>query len=158
MILNALAGQPLPIYGDGKQVRDWLYVEDHCAAIGLVLRRGRVGESYNVGGNCQPTHLEIVDILCDILDELQPASPFIPHSKLKELVADRPGHDRRYAMNTAKISRELGWQPAHDLRSGLLKTVRWYLEHPAWVEIIRKQKDYQVWLEKNYTGRVEGQK
>ena len=158
MILNALAGQPLPIYGDGKQVRDWLYVEDHCAAIGLVLRRGRVGESYNVGGNCQPTNLEIVDILCDILDELQPASPFIPHSKLKELVADRPGHDRRYAMNTAKISRELGWQPAHDLRSGLLKTVRWYLEHPAWVEIIRKQKDYQVWLEKNYTGRVEGQK
>jgi dTDP-glucose 4,6-dehydratase len=158
MILNALAGQPLPMYGDGKQVRDWLYVGDHCAAIGLVLRRGRVGESYNVGGNCQPTNLEIVDILCDILDELQPASPFIPHSKLKELVADRPGHDRRYAMNTAKISRELGWQPAHDLRSGLLKTVRWYLEHPAWVEIIRKQKDYQVWLEKNYTGRVEGQK
>jgi len=158
MILNALAGQPLPMYGDGKQVRDWLYVGDHCAAIGLVLRRGRVGESYNVGGNCQPTNLEIVDILCDILDELQPASPFIPHSKLKQFVADRPGHDRRYAMNTAKISRELGWQPAHDLRSGLLKTVRWYLEHPAWVEIIRKQKDYQVWLEKNYTGRVEGQK
>lgn len=158
MILNALAGQPLPIYGDGKQIRDWLYVEDHCQAIDLVLRRGRVGESYNVGGNCQPTNLEIVDILCDILDELQPASPFTPHSKLKQFVADRPGHDRRYAMNTARISRELGWQPAHDLRSGLLKTVRWYLDHPGWVETIRSQKDYQLWLEKNYTGRVEGQK
>jgi dTDP-glucose 4,6-dehydratase len=158
MILNALAGQLLPIYGDGKQIRDWLYVEDHCAAIDLVLHRGRVGESYNVGGNCQPTNLEIVDTLCDILDELQPASPFTPHAKLKKLVADRPGHDRRYAMNTAKISRELGWQPAHDLRGGLLKTVRWYLQHPGWVEAIRRQKDYQLWLEKNYTGRVEGKK
>jgi dTDP-glucose 4,6-dehydratase len=158
MILNALAGQSLPIYGDGKQVRDWLYVEDHCAAIGLVLRHGRVGESYNVGGNCQPTNLEIVDLLCDILDELQPASPFAPHAGLKKFVADRPGHDRRYAMNTAKISRELGWQPAHDLRAGLLKTVRWYLEHPGWVETIRRQKEYQLWLETNYTGRVEGRK
>jgi dTDP-glucose 4,6-dehydratase len=158
MILNALAGQPLPIYGDGNQIRDWLYVEDHCQAIDLVLRHARVGESYNLGGNCQPTNLEIVDILCDILDELQPASPFIPHSKLKQFVADRPGHDRRYAINTAKISRELGWQPAHDLHAGLLKTVRWYLEHPGWVETIRKQKDYQLWLDKNYTGRVEGQK
>jgi dTDP-glucose 4,6-dehydratase len=156
MILNALAGQPLPIYGDGKQVRDWLYVEDHCQAIDLVLRHGRVGESYNVGGNCQPTNLEIVDLLCDILDELQPASPFVPPSKLKQFVPDRPGHDRRYAMDTTRISRELGWQPVHDLRSGLLKTVRWYLEHPAWVEAIRKQKDYQLWLDKNYTGRVEG--
>jgi dTDP-glucose 4,6-dehydratase len=158
MILNALAGQPLPIYGDGNQIRDWVYVEDHCEAIGLVLRHGRVGESYNVGGNCQPTNLEIVDILCDILDELQPASPFAPHAGLKKFVADRPGHDRRYAMNTAKIGRELGWQPAHDLRAGLLKTVRWYLEHPGWVETIRRQKEYQLWLETNYTGRVEGRK
>ena len=158
MILNALEGLPLPIYGDGRQIRDWLYVEDHCEAIALVLRRGRVGESYNVGGSCQPTNLEIVDILCDILDEFQPNSPFIPHSKLKKLVVDRPGHDRRYAMDTDKINRELGWQPAHDLRAGLLKTVRWYLEHPDWVETIRKQKDYQLWLEKNYTERVEGKK
>ena len=158
MIVNALDGKPLPIYGDGQQIRDWVYVEDHCEAIGLVLRRGRVGESYNVGGNCQLTNLEIVDALCDILDELQPASPFNPHSKLKQYVPDRPGHDRRYAMNTAKISRELGWQPAHDLRTGLLKTVRWYLDHPAWVETIRRQKDYQAWLQQNYDGRQEGLK
>jgi dTDP-glucose 4,6-dehydratase len=158
MIVNALDGKPLPIYGDGQQIRDWVYVEDHCEAIGLVLRRGRVGESYNVGGNCQLTNLEIVDALCDILDELQPASPFNPHSKLKQYVADRPGHDRRYAMNTAKISRELGWKPAHDLRTGLLKTVRWYLDHPGWVDTIRRQKDYQAWLKQNYDGRQEGLK
>ena len=158
MIVNALDGKPLPIYGDGQQIRDWVYVEDHCEAIGLVLRRGRVGESYNVGGNCQLTNLEIVDALCDILDELQPASPFNPHSKLKQYVADRPGHDRRYAMNTAKINRDLGWQPVHDLRTGLMKTVRWYLEHPGWVETIRRQKDYQAWLQQNYDGRQEGLK
>ena len=158
MILNALAGKPLPIYGDGGQIRDWLYVEDHCEAIGLVLRHGRIGESYNVGGNCQPTNLEIVDTLCEILDELIPGSPFKPHASLKRNVSDRPGHDRRYAMNIEKISRELGWKPRHALREGLLKTVSWYIENAGWVETIRKQKDYQLWLGKNYSERVEGRK
>ena len=158
IILNALEGKSLPIYGDGKQIRDWLYVEDHCEAIWLVLRHGRSGESYNIGGNCQPTNLEIVNALCDILDELKPGSPFKPHAGLKKYVTDRPGHDRRYAMNIEKIRLELGWKPSHDLREGLLKTVRWYLEHANWIETIRKQKEYQVWLEKNYTEREEGRR
>ena len=158
MILNALEGKPLPIYGDGKQIRDWLYVEDHCEAIWLVLQHGRTGESYNIGGNNQPTNLEIVDTLCDILDELKPGSPFRPHARLKKYVTDRPGHDRRYAMNIEKIRLELGWKPSHDLREGLLKTVHWYLEHAAWIEAIRKQKEYQFWLQKNYTEREEGRK
>jgi len=158
MILNALEGKPLPIYGDGQQVRDWLYVEDHCEAIWLVLRHGRPGESYNIGGNCQPTNVEIVNALCNILDELQPSSPFTPHARLKKYVTDRPGHDQRYAMNIEKISLELGWKPGHALLAGLLKTVRWYLEHAEWIETIRKQEEYQAWLAKNYTDRVEGRK
>jgi len=156
MILNALEGKSLPIYGDGKQIRDWLYVEDHCEAIWRVLEHGQIGESYNVGGNNQPTNLEIIDSICEILDELQPGSPYQPHIGLKKPVADRPGHDRRYAMNTDKIELELGWQPKHGLREGLLKTVHWYLEHDDWIQAIRIQKEYQSWLEKNYTERVEG--
>ena len=158
MIMNALEGKLLPIYGDGKQIRDWLYVEDHCDAIWQVLEHGKIGESYNVGGNNQPTNLEIVDAICEILDELQPRSPFQPHADLKTPVADRPGHDRRYAMNINKIARELGWQPKHALQAGLLKTVRWYLEHDDWIQAIRKQKEYQSWLDKNYTEREEGRK
>jgi dTDP-glucose 4,6-dehydratase len=156
MILNALDGKNLPIYGDGKQIRDWLYVEDHCEAIWQVLQYGRIGESYNIGGGNQPANLEIVDTICEILDELKPASPYRPHAALKRSVADRPGHDRRYAMNINKMKLELGWTPVHGLRDGLLKTVRWYLEHGAWVEAIRKQVDYQVWLDKNYAERTEG--
>jgi len=158
MILNALEGIPLPIYGDGLQIRDWLFVEDHCEAIALVLRHGRNGESYNIGGNCQPTNLEIVNALCDILDELQPGSPLTPHAKLKKYVTDRPGHDRRYAMNIQKIQRELGWKPRHDLHEGLLITVRWYLENEGWVNTIRKQKGYQAWLDENYARRGEERK
>jgi dTDP-glucose 4,6-dehydratase len=157
MILNALQGKTLPIYGDGKQIRDWLYVEDHCEAIWKVLQFGRNGESYNIGGNNQPTNLEIVDAICDILDELQPGSPYRPHANLKKSVGDRPGHDRRYAMNIDKINRELGWQPNHDLHSGLIKTVHWYLEHGPWIEAIHKQKEYLAWIDKNYTGRKEDQ-
>jgi dTDP-glucose 4,6-dehydratase len=156
MILNALEGKPLPIYGDGKQIRDWLYVEDHCVALWKVLRYGRLGESYNIGGNNQPTNLEIVDTICEILDEMEPASPFRPHAGLKEFVPDRPGHDRRYAMNINKIGVELGWKPKNDLKEGLLKTVHWYLEHSEWIQAIREKKDYQSWLDKNYTGRVAG--
>ena len=154
MILNALEGKPLPIYGDGKQIRDWLYVEDHCDAIWQVLQRGQIGESYNIGGNNQPTNLEIIDTICDILDELKPASSYRPHAGLKKFVADRPGHDRRYAMNINKIGTELGWQPKCTLKEGLLKTVNWYLEHGEWIQTVRKQKEYQSWLDKNYTDRA----
>jgi dTDP-glucose 4,6-dehydratase len=155
MIMNALGGKSLPIYGDGKQIRDWLYVEDHCEAIWQVLQNGKTGESYNVGGNNQPTNLEIVDALCGILDELIPGSPHLPHTGLKKLVADRPGHDRRYAMNISKIRRELGWEPRHALKEGLQKTVHWYLEHGNWVEAISTQKEYRSWLDKNYSRRSE---
>jgi dTDP-glucose 4,6-dehydratase len=158
MILNAMEGKPLPVYGDGKQIRDWLYVEDHCGAIWQVLQHGRIGDSYNLGGNNQPTNLEIVDTICEILDELRPLSPHRPHANLKKYVTDRPGHDRRYAMNIHKIGLELGWQPEHGLKEGLLQTVRWYLEHGDWVEAIRKQEEYQAWLGKNYAERVERKK
>lgn len=153
MILNALQGKPLPIYGDGRQIRDWLYVEDHCEAILTVLKRGQPGESYNVGGDNQPTNLTVVDTICDILDECVPASSHVPHASLKQHVTDRPGHDRRYDINIAKIQRELDWQPRQSLASGLLKTVEWYLNHPEWVEAIHTQQDYQSWLNKNYTQR-----
>jgi dTDP-glucose 4,6-dehydratase len=153
MILNALQGKPLPIYGDGKQIRDWLYVEDHCEAILTVLRRGQPGESYNVGGDNQPTNLTVVNTICEILDECQPASPYAPHARLMQHVAARPGHDRRYDINIAKIHRQLGWQPRQSLASGLMKTVEWYLNHPEWIEAIHKQQDYQSWLNKNYTQR-----
>lgn len=155
MIMNALEGKPLPVYGDGKQIRDWLYVEDHCEAIWHVLQNGQTGESYNVGGNNQPTNLEIVDAICAILDELQPRPGGDSYSTLKQFVTDRPGHDRRYAMNIDKISARLGWQPRYNLQDGLLKTIRWYLENEDWIKAVRKQKEYQSWLDQNYTQRQE---
>lgn len=155
MILNALTGQPLPIYGDGQQIRDWLYVEDHCEGIWRVVRHGAPGETYNIGGNNQPANLTVVKTICDILDELQPESPYVPHASLIQHVTDRPGHDRRYAMNIEKIQNELGWQPRQSLTSGLLKTVQWYLQHPDWIESIRQQQAYQGWLAQNYQNRGE---
>jgi dTDP-glucose 4,6-dehydratase len=155
MILNALEGKPMPVYGDGRQIRDWLYVEDHCEAIWQVLQRGETGASYNVGGNNQPTNLQIVDAICDILDEIIPGSPHRPHAHLKQFVPDRPGHDRRYAMDIQKINAQLGWQPKYTLQEGLLDTVRWYLEHQDWIKAIRKQKEYLAWLDQNYTQRGE---
>ena len=149
MILNALQGKPLPIYGDGLNVRDWLYVADHCEALRLVLAQGRVGETYNIGGNCEKTNLEVVKILCAILDELFPGSPHRPHERLITFVKDRPGHDRRYAINAGKISRELGWQPRESFESGLTKTVRWYVDHPEWVASVQSG-DYREWLELHY--------
>ena len=149
MILNALEGEALPIYGDGQQIRDWLYVEDHCHAIWTVLHSGIPGETYNIGGGNQPTNLKIVKTLCDILDEFKPDSPHTPHRNLITYVQDRPGHDRRYAMDITKASQELGWYPRQTLDSGLLSTVRWYLDNPHWIESIRKQADYQGWLEAN---------
>jgi dTDP-glucose 4,6-dehydratase len=146
MILNAVDGRPLPIYGDGGNVRDWLHVEDHCAGLLLVLRKGRVGEKYNIGGDNERTNLEIVDRLCDALDELRPirSNPAIAdmpgvssYRALKTLVPDRPGHDRRYAIDAAKIRRELGWRPQHVVEDGLFHTVRWYLEHRDWCEQVQ---------------------
>jgi dTDP-glucose 4,6-dehydratase len=153
MILNALEGRSLPIYGDGQQIRDWLYVGDHCRAILTVLQDGAAGETYNVGGDNQPANLTVVQTLCDILDERRPDSPYAPHASLIQYVPDRPGHDRRYAMDISKINSELSWQPVQSLESGLLHTVEWYLAHPEWVEAIRKQTDYQRWLERNYAER-----
>jgi dTDP-glucose 4,6-dehydratase len=153
MILNAMDGKPLPIYGDGRQIRDWLYVEDHCEAIWMVLRKGRAGQTYNIGGGSQPTNLDVVQHLCGALDELLPASPSVPHSSLMRFVPDRPGHDRRYAIDITKIKTQLGWQPKQSLGRGLHKTVQWYLSHPDWVAAIRQQHDYQQWLEHNYDKR-----
>lgn len=132
MINNALAGKPLPVYGNGENIRDWLYVDDHVEALQLVLERGAVGESYNIGGFNEHTNLDVVHRLCDTLDELLPESPFKPHRQLIEFVTDRPGHDQRYAIDASKINQELGWQPRETFDSGLRKTVRWYLENQIW--------------------------
>jgi len=153
MILNALDGRPLPVYGDGGQIRDWLYVEDHCEAIWAVLQRGQPGETYNVGGGNQPTNLTVIQTLCEILDGRLPGSPHAPHERLVQYVTDRPGHDRRYAMDITRIRRELGWQPRQTLASGLLMTVEWYLGHPEWIDAIRSQHDFQGWLKRNYVER-----
>jgi dTDP-glucose 4,6-dehydratase len=153
MILNALAGRSLPIYGDGRQVRDWLYVEDHCEAIWQVVRRGRVGETYNVGGGNQPQNIEVIKEICGIMDTLVPDSGHAPHEKSRCFISDRPGHDRRYAMNIEKIGRELGWRPKETLHSGLKKTVQWYLDNPNWLKTIAGRPEYQAWLQKNYLAR-----
>ena len=137
MILNAIEGKQLPIYGRGANVRDWLYVGDHAAALWAVVRHGRVGESYNIGGGEERSNLDLVRALCAILDEELPQSPHRPHERLISFVADRPGHDLRYAMDDAKIRRELGWRPAESLSSGLRRTVRWYLDNRQWWEPIR---------------------
>ena len=206
MVLNALEGKPLPVYGDGLQIRDWLYVDDHCEAIWQILLRGQPGETYNIGGDNQPSNLEIVRTICDLIAELRPLTSDLrpqttdsghrtqdssspnsdlptpipssvrplpstlnsqpsavslqsPISNLRSpsslitFVPDRPGHDRRYAMDISKIKRELGWQPRHTLAAGLRQTVQWYLDHPEWIAAIRSQGGYQTWVEKNYGER-----
>lgn len=153
IIFNALQGKPLPIYGDGQQVRDWLYVEDHCTAIHTVLQSGRLGETYLVGGRNQPPNVEIVRLICAILDEHFPDSPHTPHAGLMQFVADRPGHDRRYDVSTAKIEQELGWQPLHDLEQGLRRTVNWYLQNGEWIQTVTGKDSYAQWMDQNYTHR-----
>jgi dTDP-glucose 4,6-dehydratase len=155
MILNALDGRPLPIYGDGQQIRDWLFVEDHCRALKLVLKKGRIGETYNIGGDNQPSNLEIVETLCELLDDLEEGSPNKPHRDLIIFVKDRPGHDRRYAMDIHKIQHDLGWEPAMSLKDGLQTTVEWYLEQSDWVQAILKEKEYMAWIETNYIKRED---
>jgi dTDP-glucose 4,6-dehydratase len=151
MILNALERKPLPVYGDGAHVRDWLYVEDHCSAIRAVLERGQIGETYNIGGNSERTNIEVVRTICDLVDEMAPGSG--SRRDLITFVQDRPGHDRRYAIDASKIAREIGWSPAERFETGLRKTVRWYLEHRDWIESVRSGA-YLEWIERNYAERL----
>ena len=152
IILNALEGKPLPIYGDGLNVRDWLFVGDHCTAIRLALRKGRPGETYNIGGNNERANIDVVRTICRILDGLRPAGNRKPYESLIQFVADRPGHDRRYAIDASKSSAELGWKPAETFESGIHKTVRWYLDNPGWVQGVLSG-EYRNWMEKNYQSR-----
>ena len=146
-IVNALSGKPLPIYGDGQQVRDWLFVKDHCTALVKVLEFGRIGETYNIGGWNEKANIEIVNTICNILDELHPASDGHSYKEQIIFVADRPGHDRRYAINAQKIESELNWKPKETFDSGILKTIKWYLDNPVWIQ--RTQSgDYRKWLNK----------
>jgi dTDP-glucose 4,6-dehydratase len=152
MIVNALAGKPLPVYGDGMQVRDWLYVKDHCSAIREVLARGTPGETYNVGGWNEKPNIEIVQTICALLDEMRPDSAG-SYARLISYVADRPGHDRRYAIDARKLERELGWKPAETFETGIRKTVRWYLDHPDWVAHVQSGA-YRDWVATNYGDRA----
>jgi len=152
MIVNALAGKPLPVYGDGQQIRDWLYVKDHAGAIREVLARGRTGETYNIGGWNEKPNIEIVQTICALLDEMRP-DPAGSYSRLITYVTDRPGHDRRYAIDARKIERELGWKPAETFDTGIRKTVRWYLDHPDWVARVQSGA-YRDWVQTNYAART----
>jgi dTDP-glucose 4,6-dehydratase len=147
LINNARLQKPLPIYGDGKNVRDWLYVQDHCRALQLLLEQGRVGESYNIGGGHQATNIEIAEHICAIFDEIQPAAA--PHRRLIHFVADRPGHDRRYAIDASKIMRELGWRPVESFSTGIRKTVEWYLQHTDWIDNVTSGA-YREWMKLHY--------
>jgi dTDP-glucose 4,6-dehydratase len=153
MILNALEGKPLPVYGDGLNVRDWLFVGDHCSAIREVLAHGRLGETYNVGGNSERKNIDVVTTICDLIDEMRPSAAIGPRRNLLTYVTDRPGHDRRYAIDARKITNELGWKPAERFESGIRRTVAWYLDHLAWVEDVRTGA-YLQWIEKNYSERL----
>jgi dTDP-glucose 4,6-dehydratase len=150
LIVNSLAGKPLPVYGDGQQIRDWLYVKDHCSAIRRVLEAGRLGETYNVGGWNEKANIDIVHTVCALLDELRPRTDGKPYKDQITFVTDRPGHDRRYAIDARKLERELGWTPAETFESGIRKTVQWYLDHPDWVAHVQSGA-YRDWVQKQYT-------
>jgi dTDP-glucose 4,6-dehydratase len=150
MILNAHHGTQLPVYGDGKNVRDWVYVGDHCEAVRAVLAGGRVGETYNIGGNNQKPNVDVVETICSLMDELSPNDPVVPHRQLITFVQDRPGHDRRYAIDTTKIEQELGWKPRESFETGLRKTVRWYLDHMKWVTEVTSGA-YRQWIATQYS-------
>jgi dTDP-glucose 4,6-dehydratase len=149
MILNAVQGNPLPVYGDGKNVRDWLFVADHCRAVEAVLDFGVIGQTYNIGGRNQKQNIEVVETICSLLDELRPNDPVVPHSSLVTFVKDRPGHDRRYAVDARKIERELGWKPHETFESGLRKTIAWYLANEAWVQSVTSGA-YRQWVAAQY--------
>ena len=153
MILNALEGKRLPVYGDGGNVRDWLFVTDHCSAISAVLDRGRIGETYNIGGNSERKNLEVVRAICDLVDEMRPEGALGPRRRLITFVTDRLGHDRRYAIDASKIGNELGWRPAKTFEGGLRRTVAWYLENSFWVDGVRTGA-YRDWIRRNYQERI----
>lgn len=153
MVVNALAGKSLPVYGDGQQIRDWLYVTDHCSAIRCVLTKGRLGEVYNIGGWNEKANLDIVHIVCALLDELRPRADSKSYREQITFVTDRPGHDRRYAIDARKIERELGWKPLETFETGIRKTIQWYLDNQGWVNNVQSG-NYRQWVEKNYTART----
>jgi dTDP-glucose 4,6-dehydratase len=148
-ILHAIQGKPIPVYGDGQNVRDWLYVEDHCDAIRTVLTKGKTGQTYNIGGRNEKKNLDVVNLICSILDELRPNDATVPHAKLITYVTDRPGHDRRYAINASKIENELGWRPRETFETGLRKTIEWYLAHESWIHDVTSGS-YRHWIAKQY--------
>jgi dTDP-glucose 4,6-dehydratase len=150
VILHAITGKPIPVYGDGQNVRDWLYVTDHCEAIRTVLAKGRTGETYNIGGQNELKNLDVVHTVCSTLDELRPNDPVVPHQNLIQFVTDRPGHDRRYAMDTGKIESELGWKPRETFATGIRKTVQWYLDNETWVQGVTSGS-YRQWMAKQYS-------
>jgi dTDP-glucose 4,6-dehydratase len=150
VILNARSGKPLPVYGDGQNVRDWLFVQDHCEAIRMVLARGKAGETYNVGGGSEKRNIEIVEAICSLLDECCPKDPSVPHRNLITFVKDRPGHDRRYAIDARKIEREIGWKPRETFESGIRRTVEWYLHNEEWVKDVTSG-GYRNWIATHYS-------
>ena len=150
MILNALEGKPLPVYGDGRNVRDWLYVTDHCQAIWKIMQAGTRGQMYNIGGQCEMANIDLVGRICDLLDDIVPRADVSPRRNLITFVEDRPGHDQRYAIDFSKLKDELGWLPQQTFESGIQKTIEWYLDHSAWVGQIKKGAHYQRWMKKQY--------
>jgi dTDP-glucose 4,6-dehydratase len=149
MILNAIEGKPLPVYGQGKNVRDWLYVEDHCRAVWQIMQKSNPGETYNIGGRCELANIDTVNMLCDILDEMRPRADRAPRRDLIRFVKDRPGHDLRYAIDCSKLEKELGWSPAESFETGLRKTIQWYLDNPQWVQHV-KSGEYMKWMQEQY--------
>ena len=154
MILNGITGKALPVYGKGAQIRDWLHVEDHCQAISQILKEGKAGETYCIGGDNQPTNLEIVTTICEILDQKTPRNDGKPHASQIQYVSDRPGHDFRYDIDISKIRQELGWQPSHALQQGLEETIDWYLSHPDWVDSVMQKSGFSGWITANYQKRL----
>ena len=153
MILNALAVKPLPVYGEGRNVRDWLYVTDHCKAVWKIMKQGTRGETYNIGGQCEMANIELVHHICDLLDKMVPQPDKPPRRELVTFVKDRPGHDLRYAINFSKLTNELGWLPDESFDSGIKKTIQWYLDNQAWVQQVQSGKYYQSWMKQHYQGR-----
>ena len=153
MILNALEDKPLPVYGEGRNVRDWLYVTDHCKAVWKIMRQGTRGETYNIGGQCEMANIDLVNHICDLLDEMLPQHDKPPRRKLITFVKDRPGHDLRYAINFSKLTNELGWLPNESFETGIKKTIQWYLDNRAWVEQVKSGAYYQNWMKQQYQGR-----
>ena len=149
-ILHAIQGKPIPVYGDGKNVRDWLFVGDHCRAVRTVLSHGKTGETYNIGGRNEKFNIDVVKTICAILDDLRPGVPTVPHAKLITYVTDRPGHDRRYAIDASKLERELGWQPKETFETGMRKTIEWYLAHEPWIAEVTSG-NYRQWIAKQYS-------